>query len=208
MTRSQNRRRVMTAVLALFTLVATAESTLAAGKRKAPRRTVRKKVAVPKGPTFASALVIDAETGQILFQKAPHTPRAPASIAKMMLELVTLEAIRDGRIGLYDEVKVPADVKTVRGSRVRLRVGEIVTVRDLLAATAIASANDAATALAVHVAGSTEACVEMMNRRARELGMTETFYHNVHGLDRSGEPGNVTTAWDHGDSRPHDARHA
>ncbi len=91
---------------------------------------------------------------------------------------------------------MPSDVKKVRGTRVRLRVGEAVTVRDLLHATAIASANDAATALAIHVAGSTDACVDRMNRRARDLGMVSTHYENVHGLDRSGEPGNVTNAWD------------
>ncbi len=148
------------------------------------------------GPSYQSALVIDVESGQVLFQKDPHAPRAPASLAKMMLELLTLEAIRAGDLSLYDTVVVPAEVKTVRGSRVRLRVGETVTVRDLLQATAIASANDAATALAIKLAGSTEACVARMNRRARELGMLETVYHNVHGLDRSDEPGNITTAWD------------
>lgn len=188
--------RLIAALIALLMLGGILTEAFAAKSKRSTRRPARRKLAVPKGPTFQSALVIDAETGQILFQKDPHAPRAPASLAKMMLELVALEAIRAGEISLYDPVVVPAEVKKIRGTRVRLKVGETVTVRDLLAATAIASANDAATALAIHLDGSTEACVERMNRRARELGMLETRYENVHGLDRSGEPGNITTAWD------------
>jgi serine-type D-Ala-D-Ala carboxypeptidase (penicillin-binding protein 5/6) len=180
------------ALLALFLLT---QDSLAGSRRRA-RPAKRRTTAVSRGPTYDCALVIEAETGTVLFQKDAYAPRAPASLAKMMLELVTLEAIRAGEISLDDVVIVPADVKKVRGTRVRLRVGEAVTVRDLLHATAIASANDAATALAVHLAGSTDACVDRMNRRARDLGMVSTHYENVHGLDRSGEPGNVTTAWD------------
>jgi D-alanyl-D-alanine carboxypeptidase (penicillin-binding protein 5/6) len=162
----------------------------AAARRK--RRAAR----IPHGPSYAAALVVEAETGQTLFEKNADAPRTPASLAKLMLELLTLEAIERGEVSLRDLVRVPPDVRAVRGSRVRLRPGEAVTVLDLLSATTIASANDAATALAVHVAGSTAACVEKMNRRARELGMLRTHYTNVHGLDRRGEPGNVTTARD------------
>ncbi len=188
--------RMIASALALLLLGGIVTEAFAAKKKRSSRRSTRRRLAVPKGPTFQSALIIDAETGQVLFQKNPHASRAPASLAKMMLELLALEAIRAGEISLYDPVVVTADVKKIRGTRVRLRVGETVTVRDLLAATAIASANDAATALAIHLAGSTDECVKRMNRRARELGMLETRYENVHGLDRSGEPGNATTAWD------------
>ena len=114
----------------------------------------------------------------------------------MMLEVLALEAIRDGKMRTDEYVRVPDEVRRVGGTRVRLRPGEPVTVGDLLQATAIASANDAATALAFRIAGSTQSCVALMNRRARELGMNDTHYENVHGLDRAGEPGNLTTAWD------------
>lgn len=189
--------RVAPFLLALVALSLVAEEADAARRRRPVRRRVPPRAAARvTAPTYQSALVIDVESGQVLFQKDPHASRTPASLAKMMLELITLEALRAGDLSLYDTMVVPAEVKKVRGSRVRLRVGETVTVRDLLEATAIASANDAATALAIKLAGSTEACVARMNRRARELGMRETVYHNVHGLDRSDEPGNITTAWD------------
>jgi D-alanyl-D-alanine carboxypeptidase (penicillin-binding protein 5/6) len=163
-----------------------------AGATRRSRRTAK----VSREPSYAAALVVEAETGQILFEKNADDPRAPASLAKLMLELLVLEAIERGEISLEDRVRVTPEVRSVRGSRVRLRPGEQVTVRDLLSATAIASANDAATALAVHLAGSTAACVQRMNLRARELGMYRTHYTNVHGLDRRGETGNLTTAWD------------
>lgn len=147
-------------------------------------------------PTFASAIVVDAETGEVLYEKRPHLERAPASLVKMMLELVAFEAIDRGEITWDDKVTVPREATRVRGSRVGLWAGEVVTVRDLLAATTIASANDAATALGLHIAGSTEACVSRMNQRACELGMNDTHYVNTHGLDTGGRPGSVTTAWD------------
>ena len=153
-------------------------------------------LAAPGTPSFASALVIDAATGQVLYQKDPRALRAPASLSKMMVELLAMEALRDKKMRLDEYVRVPDDIRSVGGSRVRLRPGEPVTVADLLDATAIASANDAATTLAVRIAGSTQACVALMNRRAHELGMSDTHYENVHGLDRAGEPGNITTAYD------------
>lgn len=196
--RSVKGRRVLSLVLAVVLLGLTAHDAFAARKRKPVKRKRARSTAAARytGPTYDSALIIEAETGTVLFQKDPHVQRAPASLAKMMLELVTLEALRDGRLSLHDTMVVPLEAAKMRGSRVRLRTGEVVTVRDLLYATAIASANDAATALAIKLAGSTEACVALMNRRAHELGMVSTHYRNVHGLDRNDEPGNVTNAWD------------
>jgi D-alanyl-D-alanine carboxypeptidase (penicillin-binding protein 5/6) len=167
---------------------------LASGDADAARR--QRRAAIPRGPTYQAALVIEAETGRVLFEKNADTLRAPASLAKMMLELLALEALERREISPSDRVSVTNDVRGVRGSRIRLRPGERVTVQDLLSATTVCSANDAATALAIHLAGSTSACVQRMNRRAQELGMFHTRYENVHGLDRRGEPGNVTTARD------------
>ena len=189
-------QRSLALLVAAVALMFAFHDALAARRHRPVRRASVSRLARARGPSFASALVVDAESGQVLYQKDPHQPRAPASLAKMMLELLTLEALREGRISLDDPVRVPEEVRKIRGTRVRLRPGEQVSVRDLLYATAIASANDAAATLAIHLAGTTEACVAHMNRRARALGMLETHYENVHGLDRSGEPGNVTTAWD------------
>jgi serine-type D-Ala-D-Ala carboxypeptidase (penicillin-binding protein 5/6) len=200
------QRRLILLFLALLALSFSFQEAGAGSRVKRPVRrstAVRARRNVPRariyrGPTYVSALVIDAATGRILYQKDPHALRTPASLSKMMLELVALEAIRDGKMRTDEYVRVPDEVRKIRGSRVRLRPGEPVTVGDLLEATAIASANDAATALAVRLAGSTDACVALMNQRARDLGMKDTHYENVHGLDRPGEPGNVTTAWDLG----------
>ncbi|MDM7917167.1 MAG: D-alanyl-D-alanine carboxypeptidase family protein [Candidatus Eisenbacteria bacterium] len=190
--------RLLALLLALLTLVASVHDAQAASRKRRParKRAPHRAARIVRGPTYASALVMEAETGRILYAKDIHAPRAPASLAKMMLELLTFEALRRGDLNLEKRVAVPSDIRGVYGSRVRLKVGEIVTIRDLLYATAIASANDAATALAVQLAGSPEACVRLMNQRARELGMASTTYRNVHGLDRKNEPGNVTTAWD------------
>lgn len=188
--------RAIALALAVLLLFLSIGDSLAGPRRKPVRKAKRRTTVVSKAPTYDAALIIEATTGAVLYQKDAYAPRAPASLAKMMLELITLEAIRAGQISRDDVVIVASDVKSVRGTRVRLRVGEAVTVDDLLHATVIASANDAATALAIHVAGSLPACVERMNRRARDLGMVSTRYENVHGLDRSGEPGNVTNAWD------------
>lgn len=152
--------------------------------------------AIWRTPTFASAIVVDAESGTVLYEKKPHTQRAPASLVKLMLELLVLEAIERHEISFEDRVRVTQEAARVRGSRVRLRAGELVSVQDLLAATAIASGNDAAIALAIHLEGSTIACVERMNRRARELGMHETTYASVHGLETGNAPSTLTTAWD------------
>ncbi|MBM3285944.1 MAG: D-alanyl-D-alanine carboxypeptidase [Candidatus Eisenbacteria bacterium] len=189
-------RLVPLALVFLGLLLTLHEDALAGRARKQKRRPPRRSAAVQRGPTFDAALVIDSANGTVLFQKDPHAQRTPASLAKMMLELIALESIREGEISIDDIVTVTPEAKKVRGTRVRLRPGEAVTAGDLLKATVIASANDAAIALATHICGSTEACVARMNRRARELGMLSTRYENVHGLDKGGEPGNVTTAWD------------
>ncbi len=197
---SAGRRKLVLLCLMVVSFFLLAHDATAATRHRRTRRPAararRASMRIARGPTYASALVVDAGTGQVLYQKDPHQLRAPASLSKMMLELLAFEAVEEGRIRLDEYVRVPDEVKTIRGSRVRLRPGEPVTVGDLLEATAIASANDAATALAIRLAGSADACVAQMNRRARELGMRDTHYENVHGLDRAGEPGNITTAWD------------
>ena len=146
--------------------------------------------------SYSAALVVDAETGQVFFEKNQDEPRAPASLTKMMTELITLESAEKGTISLDDIVVVPTDVRTVGGTRVHLRPGDRLPLTDAIKAMAIASANDAAVAVAHHVAGSVDRFVEMMNQRARELGMDHTHYVTVNGLDPNNAPGSITTARD------------
>jgi D-alanyl-D-alanine carboxypeptidase (penicillin-binding protein 5/6) len=131
---------------------------------------------------FASAIVIEAETGMTLVAVDERVQRQPASMLKMMTELIVLERIDAGDVSLEDEVRVSAAASKMGGSQVYLAHNEVFTIGELLQALAIHSANDAAMALAEHVAGSKDAFVDLMNLRARELGMTDTVFHTVHGL--------------------------
>ena len=140
-----------------------------------------------------SAILIDQQTGRVLFEQNPDEQVAPASITKVMTLLLVMEAIESGRISLQDLVTTSEDAASMGGSQIWLQVGEQMTVDELLRAVTIASANDASYALAEHVAGSEPVFVEMMNARAAELGMTGTVFRNVTGLD---EEGHLTTARD------------
>jgi len=144
---------------------------------------------------FKSAYVMDAETGVTLVATQADVRRQPASMLKMMTELIVLEHIADGDMTLAEEVKVSAKASRMGGSQVYLKHGEVFTVEELLKALAIHSANDAAVALAEHLAGSTDAFVDLMNMRAVELGMRDTDFHSVHGLPAGrGQKPDMTTA--------------
>jgi D-alanyl-D-alanine carboxypeptidase (penicillin-binding protein 5/6) len=152
-------------------------------------------VRVPRLPC-ASAFLVEAATGQVLFAQDADLPRAPASIAKMMLELIVMEKVDGGEIGLDDPITASGWSSKIGGSQVYLKEGEVFPVRDLMKAVAIASANDACVALAEHIAGSVDAFVDMMNRRAEQLDLGATRYTNVHGLDDDPTALNITTARD------------
>ncbi|MDH3981785.1 MAG: D-alanyl-D-alanine carboxypeptidase [Kiritimatiellaceae bacterium] len=150
-----------------------------------------------KNDPYQSAIVVDARTGKILFQDRATVYSYPASITKMMTMLITLEQIDAGLIHLSDKVKITKEVAGIGGSGVYLDVREsgAFTVDDMLKATMVHSANDAATALAVHVAGDVAGFVDMMNQKARELGMNSTTYHTPHGLPITAQP-DISTAYD------------
>lgn len=139
---------------------------------------------------FESVLLMEAASGEVLYAVNEHEPLPPASMVKMMTELIVLEHVQQGELGMDDPVAVSADASRMGGSQVYLREGESFSVGELLLALAVHSANDAAVALAEHLAGSTDAFVELMNARARELGMNDTRFHFVHGLppERGQEP--------------------
>ena len=130
-----------------------------------------------------SAVLMDAATGTILYERNAHEPLAPASVTKVMTMLLIMEAIDEGRIGWDDQVTASEAAAAKGGSQIYLKVGETMTVSDMLKSIAVSSANDCACAMAEHIAGSEAAFVEMMNERARELGMNDTNFVNCTGLD-------------------------
>ncbi|HMB69494.1 MAG TPA: D-alanyl-D-alanine carboxypeptidase family protein [bacterium] len=156
----------------------------------------------PAGPAVirpvpcVAAILINAETGEVLHEQDADLSRGPASLVKMMVELIILEDVEAGRIALSDTVKASTHASTMGGSQVFLKEGEVQTVHALLQAAAIASANDAAVALAEHASGSEEKFVERMNARAKQLGCSGTKFVNVHGLDLPRQGRAVTTARD------------
>ena len=143
--------------------------------------------------TAPSAILVEAETGKVLFEKDCHQVRACASITKVMTMLLVMEAIEDGKINMKDNITASAHAASMGGSDIWLEEGEVMSVHDLIKATAVASANDAAVALAEEVAGSEDAFVEKMNEKAKSLGMKETTFKNCNGLD---EEGHLTSAYD------------
>ena len=130
-----------------------------------------------------AAILIDAATGTVLYEQDAHTPLPPASVTKVMTMLLIMEAIDDGRIGWEDMVTASATAAAKGGSQIYLKEGETMSVATLLKSVAVSSANDAACALAEHIAGSETAFVSQMNQRAKELGMNETNFVNCTGLD-------------------------
>jgi D-alanyl-D-alanine carboxypeptidase (penicillin-binding protein 5/6) len=146
---------------------------------------------------WLGALVVDAATGRVLYEDQADAKGYPASVLKLMDLLIILEKIEQKQLSLQDQVLVSAKASHIGGSRVWLAEKESFTVDEMLYALMVQSANDAAVALAERVAGSTDAFLELMNRRARELGMNNTVFHSVHGLPPSkGQEHDVTTARD------------
>lgn len=140
-----------------------------------------------------SGVLLEATTGKVLFEKNAHEQRACASITKVMTLLLVMEAIDEGKISYDDIVTTSEHAKSMGGSDIWLEVGEQMTVDEMVKATAVASANDAAVALAEHLCGTEDEFVKKMNERASELGMKNTVFKNCNGLD---EEGHITTAYD------------
>ena len=129
-----------------------------------------------------SAVLIDAETGKVLYQQDSHKELAPASVTKVMTMLLVLEAVEDGKVKLSDKVTISERAASMGGSQMYMETGEVHTLEELLAGIAIVSANDACVAVSEYIAGSEEVFVEKMNARARELGMRDTHFVNTNGL--------------------------
>ena len=130
-----------------------------------------------------SACLMDIGTGTVLYEENSHTPLPPASVTKVMTMLLIMEAIDSGRIGLTDMVTASENAAAKGGSQIYLKAGENLSVEEMLKSVAVSSANDCACALAEHIAGSESAFVDLMNKRAEELGMKDTHFVNCTGLD-------------------------
>ena len=144
------------------------------------------KAAEDYAPGAKSAILIDNATGKVLFEKNADEKLAPASMTKIGSMLLIMEAIDNGNLSLDDQVTISEEAANMGGSQVFLEAGEVYTVDALLKSVAVASGNDAVVALAEKIAGSQDEFVEMMNKRFKELGASNTNFVNAHGLDAEG----------------------
>lgn len=141
----------------------------------------------------ASAILIEPTTQKIIYELNKDEKRPPASMTKLMTMLLIMEAIDEGRISLEDKVLISDNSSKMGGSQIFLETGMEIEVKQLLKGIAIASGNDAAVAMAEHIAGTTEEFVNMMNNKVQELELTNTNFVNVHGLDAENH---YSTAYD------------
>ena len=141
-----------------------------------------------------SAVLMEASTGQIIYEKGADDKRSPASVTKVMMLILIFDALAEGKIQLSDEVVTSAHAKSMGGSQVFLEEGETQTVETLIKCIVIASGNDASVAMAEYISGTEEAFVQQMNKRAEGLGMTGTHFVDCCGLTE--DPSHVTTARD------------
>ena len=187
-----NFKKVFTLLLAVLLLCM---STLLVGAEAMP---IAEDAAVQGGGLSLpcrSAILMDAATGQVLYEQNADEALPPASVTKVMTLLLVMEAVDAGKISLSDTVTVSANAASMGGSQVYLKEGETMSVEEMLKCVVIASANDCAVALAEFVAGSEEGFVAAMNARAAALGMVNTRFENTNGLDDTATD-HVTSARD------------
>ncbi len=140
------------------------------------------------GKGYTAAYVIETSTGRVLFEENANVPLPTASMAKMMTALITMEEIRDRRLTLDTPVTVSARASQMGGSQIFAKEGQVFPVQTLLAALMVQSANDAAEALAEKIAGSGENFADLMNQRAKQLGLTQSTFYDPHGLPNAQDP--------------------
>jgi D-alanyl-D-alanine carboxypeptidase (penicillin-binding protein 5/6) len=175
-------------VLVIFSGIGVCPSTYARGKKSDHTY-----IQIP----CEAALLMEYVSAKVLYAKNPHKQWPPASMTKMMLMLIVMEKIKEGSVKLDDKITISALASKMGGSQVYLKEGEVFTLKELMKAIVIHSANDAAVAVAEYLAGSPEGFVDMMNQRAEELGLRDTRYHSVHGLPPGpGQEEDLTSAYD------------
>lgn len=137
-------------------------------------------------PNGKSAILVDNLSGKVLYEKNADEKLAPASMTKLASMLMVMEAIDNGNLKFEDKVTISEEAANMGGSQVFLQAGEVYTVHDLLKSVAIASGNDAVVALAEKIGGSQSGFIDMLNKRLKEIGATNTNFVNAHGLDAEG----------------------
>jgi len=191
----------MVAMMGIIAILAT-DSAMAQTAAKTTPKTTAKKAAKPAATTiskepYLGAIVVDAASGKVLFEDHADAKGVPASVLKLMDLLIILEKVESHQLAMTDPVPVSARSAKMGGSQVFLEEKEVFSVDEMLYALMIQSANDAAVALAEKVGGSCEGFVQLMNQRAKQLGMNNTVFHSVHGLPPgAGQEYDMTTARD------------
>ena len=170
------RKRILTAVCGVLCAAAVSASASAA----------------QLGEVHAKSAILMTDTGQVLFEHNADAVHPPASVTKLMTMLLTIEAVDSGSASLDDWVTASAHAAEMGGSQIYLKEGERMTLDDMLKSIAVASANDAAVAVAEHLGGSEAHFVSMMNERAKQLGCKRTEFVNPNGLDTDGEQTKTT----------------
>ena len=146
---------------------------------------------------YAEACIMEPVTGTVIFEADDHKPWPTASLAKMMLMYIVAQKLDDGSLKLTDQITTSRKAAQMGGSQVYLKEGETFSLDDMMKAVIVHSANDASTAVAEYIAGSTDAFVQLMNQKAAELGMKDSHYYSVHGLPPvAGEQPDVASAYD------------
>ena len=156
-----------------------------AKKVRGDQRASQVKASSTKEELFKSYIVMEAITGKVIEGENIHLKRSPASVVKLMVALVVIEKVAKGEVKLTDQITVSREASKIGGSQVYLKEGEVFSLEDLMKATLIASGNDAAYAIAEHIAGSKDEFVKLMNEKAKSLNMADSEFHSVHGLPPS-----------------------
>ncbi|MGH7949910.1 MAG: D-alanyl-D-alanine carboxypeptidase family protein, partial [Candidatus Binataceae bacterium] len=165
--------------------------------RRARQSTNAPAVASQSEQSYEAAVLLEPTTGKFIFEKNEHEPWPTASLTKMMLMLIVAEKLNDGSLKLTDQIITSRRASKMGGSQAYLREGETFTLEDMMRAVVVHSANDASVAIAEHIAGSDDAFVRLMNRRAQQLEMKDTRYYSVHGLPAAaGDKEDVSSAYD------------
>jgi D-alanyl-D-alanine carboxypeptidase (penicillin-binding protein 5/6) len=194
--RGVEMKRLVLAVAALFLLSNAAHARQSAQKGHPDRRGAQAVEKEREAPC-QSYIVMEASTGIVLDGKEYDMPWPPASVAKLMLAAVVAEKLKRGDIKLTDRITVSRQASKMGGSQVFLKEGEVFTLEELMKAVLVASGNDAAFSIAEYIAGSADACVALMNEKAKALGMANSEFRSVHGLPPSeGDPEDMTSSRD------------
>jgi serine-type D-Ala-D-Ala carboxypeptidase (penicillin-binding protein 5/6) len=179
------KKWLVVVVIVLFSAGLAQARTATPKKSRSTNKPAQTKVkAVPEDP-YKAFIVVEARSGKVLEGENVHLKRAPASVVKLMVACVVMEKLAKGEVKLTDTITVTREASKMGGSQVYLKEGETFTLEEMMKAVLVASGNDAAYAVAEHLAGTKEAFIKLMNEKAKALNMTDTEFHSVHGLPPS-----------------------